>query len=64
MPLPKFQVFPGADGLFYWRLRAGNGEIVAHSEGYFSRDNARRGVATVIALVVAIPHPPIEDTEG
>jgi uncharacterized protein YegP (UPF0339 family) len=28
---------------FYWRLKAGNGEIVAQSEGYTRHEDAYRG---------------------
>ncbi len=30
----KFEYGRGAKGQFYWRLKAGNGEIIAEGEGY------------------------------
>lgn len=39
----------GAPRLWYWRLVAGNGKIVADgSEGYASKSNARRAVRTLM----------------
>lgn len=35
---------------FYFRLRAGNGEVVLSSEGYSERSSATRAVSTVRAL--------------
>lgn len=40
----EYEVFQGEDNLWYWHLKAGNGEIVAASEGYASKENAERGV--------------------
>lgn len=37
----KFEVFPGKNPLskkYYFRLKAGNGEIVLQSQGYSSKD--------------------------
>jgi uncharacterized protein YegP (UPF0339 family) len=39
-----FETFEGANGLFYFRLRAGNGQIQLASEGYSS-------VASVLAVI-------------
>lgn len=48
--MAKFEVFEGVDAKIYFRLRADNGEIVAQSEGYASRENARRGVSRLVLL--------------
>lgn len=40
----RYEVFVGADGQHYWRLKAANGEIFAHSEGYETREHAEEGV--------------------
>lgn len=41
----KFEVYQGKKGLFYWRLKAKNGRIIADgAEGYANRQNARRAV--------------------
>lgn len=38
----KFEIYEVKDG-FRFKLKAGNGEIVATSESYTSRSGARRG---------------------
>lgn len=43
--MAKFVIFKSKrTGGYYWHLKAKNGEIVAQSEGYFSRWTASRGV--------------------
>ncbi len=32
------------DGLWYFHLKAPNGEIIANSEGYTTKDNCRNGI--------------------
>ncbi|MBX3231835.1 MAG: YegP family protein [Labilithrix sp.] len=44
----KFEVFQGKDGDYYFRLIAGNGEIILRSEGYTTRQSAEKGIASVI----------------
>jgi uncharacterized protein YegP (UPF0339 family) len=48
-PEAKFQVFRGFDGLYYFHLRATNGEIVLQSQGYTRRTSAIAGTQSVIA---------------
>ncbi|MEV6661564.1 YegP family protein [Nocardia fluminea] len=43
----KFELFDDAAGKFRWRLKAGNGEIIAQSQAYESKDSARKGIASV-----------------
>lgn len=38
--MPKFEVYMSRDLQYRWRLKAGNGEIVATSEGYTTRQSA------------------------
>lgn len=45
----KFDVFVGADGDYYFRFVAANGETLLRSEGYTTRQSADNGVASVIA---------------
>lgn len=45
--VPKFVVFEGKDGLYYWHLKAGNGKIIAQSEGYTDRRNANESAMLV-----------------
>lgn len=54
---PRFEVFLGSDGQGYWRLRAANGEIVAHSEGYTDGiRGARRGTKALVGTVLGLFH--------
>lgn len=36
------ELFRGSDGLWYFRLKAPNGEVVSASEGYYNRADALR----------------------
>lgn len=45
--MPKFEIFKGNDGKYYFRLKAVNGEIIAHSEGYSTKQGANDGIASV-----------------
>ena len=48
MENPKFQLFQSdANGEFYFRLRAGNGEPVLASEGYTTKENCMNGISSV-----------------
>ncbi|MBX3186048.1 MAG: DUF1508 domain-containing protein [Labilithrix sp.] len=42
-----FELFKGEDGKSYFRLRAGNGEIMLASQGYTTAASARKGIASV-----------------
>jgi uncharacterized protein len=47
IPNPKFQVFSDKVGEFRFRLNASNGEIIAASEGYQTKESCLNGVAAV-----------------
>ena len=47
MKNPKFQIFTGKDEQFYFRLRAGNGEIILGSEGYRAKASCENGIDSV-----------------
>ena len=47
MENPKFQIFKGDDGKFYFRLRAKNGEPILASEGYEGKSGAKGGIESV-----------------
>ncbi len=48
MTNPKFQVFrSAANNQHYFRLRAGNGEIILSGEGYTSRQSCINGIYSV-----------------
>ena len=43
----KFVVFKGKDGQDYFRLKAGNGEVILSSEGYKSAKSCANGIESV-----------------
>jgi uncharacterized protein len=45
----RFELFVGENKQHYFRLRAGNGEIVLGSEGYSSKAAATKGITSVLA---------------
>jgi uncharacterized protein YegP (UPF0339 family) len=52
---PIFAVFKRADGLFDWKLVAGNGEEVCGSlQGYTSEADAIRGFETASRLIAEV----------
>lgn len=42
-----FTLFKGKDDQYYFNLKADNGEIIAQSEGYTSKQSAENGIASV-----------------
>jgi uncharacterized protein YegP (UPF0339 family) len=47
LPEPKFEWFKDKAGKFRFRLLAANGEIIATSEGYNSKDGCVNGIESV-----------------
>ena len=45
--LPKFEIFKDKAGEFRFHLKAGNGEIIATSEGYKAKDGCLKGIDSV-----------------
>ena len=45
--MPKFEMYKGAGGKFRFRLIAPNGEIIATSEAYQSKDSCKKGIESV-----------------
>jgi uncharacterized protein YegP (UPF0339 family) len=45
--VPKFEIYKDASGRFRWRLKAPNGEIIAASEAYESKDGCKNGINSV-----------------
>lgn len=43
----KFEVYAGKDGKFRFRLKAGNGEVVASGQGYSNLAAAKKGCEAV-----------------
>jgi uncharacterized protein YegP (UPF0339 family) len=58
MDNPKFVLFKGEDGQFYFHLQAVNGEIVSQSEGYTEKASAKNGIE---AIKRDAPAAPIDD---
>lgn len=40
----KFEYWYGVGGEWYWRLKANNGEILCHSEGYTRKYDCQKGI--------------------
>ena len=47
MENPKFTIFNGKDGQFYFRLVARNGEPILASEGYSNKSGCENGINSV-----------------
>ena len=47
MRMGKFELYQGKDKQYRFRFKAGNGEIIATSEGYSSKSAAENGIASV-----------------
>lgn len=45
--MAKFEIFKGINGQYYFRFKAANGEKVAQSEGYVSKQGALNGIAVI-----------------
>ncbi|GAB3593306.1 YegP family protein [Angustibacter peucedani] len=44
----KFELYQDAKGEYRWRLKSGNGQVIATGgEGYSSRSGAENGIAAV-----------------
>ncbi|MDF3821558.1 YegP family protein [Leptospira sp. 96542] len=43
----KFEIYKDKAGEFRFRLKAGNGEIIAVSEGYTSKKSCENGIESV-----------------
>lgn len=43
----KFELYKDSGGEWRFRLKAANGEVIAVSEGYTSKDGARNGIDSV-----------------
>ncbi|WP_445468250.1 YegP family protein [Herbiconiux wuyangfengii] len=43
----KFEIYQSPNGEYRFRLKAGNGEIIAVSEGYSSKASAKGGIESV-----------------
>ena len=57
----KFEVYQDRAAGWRWRLKAGNGEIVAQGEAYESKSGAKEGCAAVQRAAAAAS---IVETDG
>lgn len=46
--MAKFEITKRKNGEFQFNLKAGNGEIILSSEGYVTKDNCKKGIASVM----------------
>ena len=44
----KFEIYQSSNGEYRFRLKAGNGEIIAVSEGYKSKASAKNGIGETV----------------
>lgn len=44
---PKYQIFQGNNGQFYFRLTASNGQNILSSQGYASKASCKNGIESV-----------------
>lgn len=51
MKNPKFVIKTAADGKPYFTLQAANGQVLVTSETYESKDNAYKGILSVLTSV-------------
>jgi uncharacterized protein YegP (UPF0339 family) len=43
----RFEIFKDVVGKFRFRLKAQNGEIIAESQGYESKEGCQKGIASI-----------------
>lgn len=43
----KFEIYKGHDDKFYFRLKAGNGQVILVSQGYSTKPAAKNGIKSV-----------------
>jgi len=44
---PKYEIFMDAGDRYRFRLKAMNGEIIAASQGYSSKDSCKKGICSI-----------------
>lgn len=47
LPCAKFEIFKDVEDKFRFHLKAANGEIIAASQGYTSKESCEKGIASV-----------------
>lgn len=46
MGKPKFEILKSSNDQFYFNLKAGNGQVVATSETYTTKQNCENGISS------------------
>ncbi|MBN9610820.1 MAG: DUF1508 domain-containing protein [Actinobacteria bacterium 69-20] len=59
----KFEIYEDKSGKFRFRLKAGNGEVVAQGQAYASRDGAHGGAEAVQRAAEGAAFVDIEEKE-
>ncbi|MCL2296432.1 MAG: YegP family protein [Methanomassiliicoccaceae archaeon] len=52
---PKYEIFLDAGNKYRFRLKAMNGEIVAASQGYASKESCKKGIASITKNAAGAP---------
>ena len=50
-----FEIENAQSGGYFWRLRAGNGQVLCHSEVYTTKAAAQNGIAAVRQVAPSAP---------
>ena len=45
----KFEIYRGQDGLFYWRFKASNGDVMVSSDPYTTKSSAKHAIESMQA---------------
>lgn len=61
--MSKFEVFSDKSGKYRFRLKANNGEIIAASQGYTTKDGCMKGIESVKNNAAAAEIVEIEEVE-
>ena len=51
--MSKFEIFTGSDDQFYFHLKADNGEIIAASQGYTTKESAEGGIDAIKRIAIS-----------
>ena len=60
LPNPKYELYADKTGAFRFRLKARNGEVIAVSEGYKTKQSCQFGIASVQKNA---PSAPVDETQ-
>lgn len=50
-----FEIHKANGGGYFWRLKAGNGQTLCHSEVYAAKQSAQNGIAAVKTIAPTAP---------